>query len=83
MFFQPIPAEVSLPPPRPERVSTAYRLTMRPSAWVFAAAAGYLGWELLWHGALLGLLSYRLPSRAALPLRRPTWNALPDRATPP
>jgi hypothetical protein len=58
MFFQPIPAKVSLPPPRPESVSAADRLMMRGSAWLFAAAAGYLGWELLWHGAFLGLLSY-------------------------
>jgi hypothetical protein len=31
---------------------------MRASAYLFAAAAGYLGWELLWHGALLALLGY-------------------------
>ena len=58
MFFQPDPAEVFLPPPGPEWVRSADRLGMRVSAWLFAAAAGYLGWELLWHGAFLGLLSY-------------------------
>jgi len=31
---------------------------MRASACLLAAVAGYLGWELLWHGAALGLLSY-------------------------
>ncbi len=58
MFFQPVPAEVFLPSPRPEWVSAADRLAMRASACLFAAAAGYLGWELLWHGAFLGLLGY-------------------------
>jgi len=58
MFFQPVPAEVFLPSPRPEWVSAADRLVMRASACLFAAAAGYLGWELLWHGAFLGLLGY-------------------------
>jgi hypothetical protein len=58
MFFQPIPAQVSLPAPRPEWVSAAYRLVKRTSAWLFAAVAGYLGWELLRRGAFLGLLSY-------------------------
>ena len=58
MFFQPIPAEVVLPQPQPELVTGADRLRMRASAVLFAAAAGYLGWELLWHGAILGLLGY-------------------------
>jgi hypothetical protein len=58
MFFQPIPAKVRLPSPRPESISAADRLAMRASACLFAATAGYLGWELLWHGAFLGLLSY-------------------------
>ncbi|MGH3273522.1 MAG: hypothetical protein ACRDNZ_04255, partial [Streptosporangiaceae bacterium] len=58
MFFHPDPAEVFLPPPRPECVRSADRLGMRAGAWLFAATAGYLGWELLWHGAFLGLLSY-------------------------
>jgi hypothetical protein len=58
MFFQPIPAEVLLPPPGPERVNTADRLAMRAGCWLSGAAAAYLGWQLLWHGALLGLLSY-------------------------
>jgi hypothetical protein len=58
MFFQPIPAHVSLPSPRPERVSAVYRLAMRASACAFAVVAGYLAWELIWHGAFLGLLSF-------------------------
>lgn len=58
MFFQPIPAKVLLPSPRPESISAADRLAMRASACLVAAAAGYLGWELLWHGAFLGLLGY-------------------------
>jgi len=58
MFFQPVPAKVVLPPPRPEWISAAVRLTMRVSACLFVAAAGYLGWEFLWHGAFLGLLGF-------------------------
>jgi hypothetical protein len=57
MFFQPIPAKVALPSPPPERISAADRLVIRASTCLFAAAAGYLGWELLRHGAFLGLLS--------------------------
>jgi|GEM_PF-1933342 len=57
MFFQPVPAKVSLPPPLPERTSGADRLVMHASAWLAAAVAGYLGWELLWNGAFLGLLA--------------------------
>jgi hypothetical protein len=58
MFFQPVPANVFIPPPRLEWVTTADRLAMRASAGLFAAATGYLCWELLWHGAILGLLGY-------------------------
>jgi hypothetical protein len=58
MFFQPLPARVSLPQPQPESVRTADRLAMRASAVLFVAAAGYLGWELLWHLAFLGLLGF-------------------------
>jgi len=58
MFFQPVPAKVVLPPVRPEWISAAVRLTMRASACLFVAAAGYLGWEFLWHGAFLGLLGF-------------------------
>jgi hypothetical protein len=58
MFFQPVPAAVVLPQPRPERVTAADRLAMRASAGLSAVAVGYFGWELLWHSAVLGLLGY-------------------------
>jgi hypothetical protein len=58
MYFQPNPAEAVLSLPPSEKASTARWLAVRASAWLFAAAAGYLGWQLLWHGAFLGLLSY-------------------------
>jgi hypothetical protein len=58
MFFQPVPAKVVLPSPRPEWSSPVVRLTMRASACLFVAAAGYLGWEFLWHRAFLGLLGF-------------------------
>jgi hypothetical protein len=58
MFFQPVPAEASLPLPYPPRVSRGDQLLVRTCACLFAAAAGYLGWKLLWQGNVLGLLSY-------------------------
>jgi hypothetical protein len=58
MFFQPIPKKVQLPPPPPEWIRTIDRLGKRACAWLFVPAAGYLGGELLWHGAFLGLLAY-------------------------
>lgn len=58
MFFQPVPARVTLPTPRPALVSDADRLATRAGLCLVVLAAGYLGWELLWHGAVLGLLSY-------------------------
>lgn len=58
MFFQPIPKKVVLPSPQPELISSADRLAMRAGACLFAVAAVYLGWELVWHGAFLGLLGY-------------------------
>jgi hypothetical protein len=58
MFFQPIPAKVLLPPSRPEWISATDQRMMRACACLFAAAAGYFGWELLWHGAFVGLLGY-------------------------
>jgi hypothetical protein len=58
MFFQPIPAEVLLPSPLREDITATDRLAKRASAWLFTVIAGYLGWELLWHGAFLGLLSF-------------------------
>ena len=39
-------------------MSTVDRLRMRASVIVFAALAGYLGRELLGHGAFLGLLGF-------------------------
>jgi hypothetical protein len=58
MFFQPIPAKVVIPPPKPGWISAADRLAKRASATLFVLAVGYLGWELLWHSAVLGLLGY-------------------------
>lgn len=58
MFFQPVPAEASLPLPHSERVSRVAQLLVRACACLFATVAGYLGWELLWHSNVLGLLSY-------------------------
>jgi hypothetical protein len=57
MYFQPVPAQVSLPSPPPESVTAVHRLGMCACMVLFAAAVGYLGWELLWHSAFLGLLS--------------------------
>lgn len=58
MFFHPDPAKVRLPAPQPDRISVADLWGMRVAASLFVATAGYLGWELLWHTAFLGLFSY-------------------------
>ncbi len=58
MFFQPVPKQVLLPSPLPPAERAADRIGMRASACLFAAAAGYLGWELLWNDAVFGLLGY-------------------------
>lgn len=58
MFFQPIPAMVLIPSPRPERISAVDRTAMQASACMLAAGAAYLGWELLRHDAFLELLGY-------------------------
>lgn len=56
MFFQPVPAKVDIPPPRPEWVTRADLLRMWASAVPLAVVAGYLGWELSLHVMLLGVL---------------------------
>jgi hypothetical protein len=58
MFFQPEPAQ-----PRPRPVfSRSTTPSQRRVAWastgICVGALGYLGWELLWHDAALGLLGY-------------------------
>jgi hypothetical protein len=58
MFFHPDPAEVVLPQPPPERPAAVDRLAMWACTSLFALAAGYIGWELLRHGAVPELLGY-------------------------
>jgi hypothetical protein len=58
MFFQPFPTPASLPAAQPVRVTVGDLFVMWTCACVFALTAGYLGWELLWQGNVLGLLSY-------------------------
>lgn len=58
MFFQPVPAEVSLVPPEPEKISGADRLGLYVSACGFGAAALYLAFVLLLHGAIIWFLFF-------------------------
>jgi hypothetical protein len=81
MFFQPNPAEVLLPSPPPGQISAAHRFATHGSACLSAVAVGYLGWELLWHGAFLGLLGYvvALAGGAIAAAADLDWRFLTDR----
>ena len=68
MFFQPVPAEPRVPPVQRQPTTTEW-LVAWTSTGIFIVAVVYFGWELLWHGAILGLLLMRPPSRA-VPSRR-------------
>lgn len=57
-FFQPAPAGPRVRWPEQVPLSTSERLTVAISAMAFAMAAGYIGWELLRHGSLSGLIAY-------------------------
>jgi hypothetical protein len=80
MFFQPIPAEVLLPLPPPEGISAAHRLTKGASACLFALATGYLSWELLRHGAFLGLLGYVVALAGGAAAAHLEWRFLTGRS---
>src|SRR6185437_38973 len=54
MFFQPDPAKVVLPEPRPEPGTAAGRWRMRASVILLAVLTGYLSLELMMQGAVLG-----------------------------
>lgn len=58
MFFQPIPIKPRVRDPEPAAITPANRSAARASTLLFAAAAGYFGWELLWHGGVFGVLAY-------------------------
>jgi hypothetical protein len=58
MFFQPIPAQPRIPAAQPMATTSTERLVARASTGLFVVAVGFFGWELLWHGAVLGLLAY-------------------------
>jgi hypothetical protein len=57
-FFQPVPISPRVRSVRPPSTTPARRLAARASTVIFAVVAGYFGWELLRHGAVLGVLSY-------------------------
>jgi hypothetical protein len=58
MFFQPVPAEPRVLQAQPIATTSTERLVAWASTGIFIVAVGFLGWELLWHGAVLGLLFY-------------------------
>ena len=58
MFFQPVPAEPRVPQAHDIATTTTEWLVAWTSTGIFIIAVVYFGWELLWHGAILGLLPY-------------------------
>jgi hypothetical protein len=58
MFFQPIPMPPRVRKPLPLSTTSTQQFAARASAALFAVAAAYLGWELLSHGLVLGVLAY-------------------------
>ena len=58
MFFQPIPAEPRVPQAQPMSTTFTEQLVAWVSTGTFFVAVGFSGYELLRHGADLGLLAY-------------------------
>jgi len=57
-FFQPVPIDPRVRSVRPPSTTPTKRLAAWASTGIFAVVAGYFGWELLRHGAVLGVLTY-------------------------
>ena len=57
-FFQPVPIDPRVRSVRPPSTTPGERFTAWASTGIFAVVAGYLGWELLRRGAVLGMLAY-------------------------
>jgi hypothetical protein len=57
-FFQPVPIDARVRSVRPPSTTPAERFAAWASAGIFALMALYFGWELLRHGAVLGVLAY-------------------------
>jgi hypothetical protein len=57
-FFQPVPIDPRVRPVQPLSTTLVDRFAAWISAGFFAAVAGYFGWDLLRHGAVLGMLGY-------------------------
>jgi len=57
-FFQPVPIDPRVRLVRPPSTRPTERFAARVSTGIFAMVAGYFGWELLRHGAVLGVLAY-------------------------
>jgi hypothetical protein len=58
MFFQPVPAGARVYPVRDMSTTPSERRIAWASTGICAGTLGYLGWELLRHGAVFGLLAY-------------------------
>jgi len=52
-FFQPVPIDPRVRSARPPSTRPAERFAAWASTGIFAVVAGYFGWELLRHGAVL------------------------------
>jgi hypothetical protein len=66
MFFQPVPAEPRVPQAQPVATTFTEQLVAWASTGIFIVAVGFFGWELLWHGAILGLLAYLIALAGAV-----------------
>jgi hypothetical protein len=57
-FFQPVPIDPRVRLVRPRSTTPTGRFAAWASTGTFAVVAGYFGWELLRHGAVLGVFAY-------------------------
>jgi hypothetical protein len=58
MFFHPDPARPRVRQLQPKATTSAERPVAWASTGILIVAVGFFGWELLWHGKILGLLAY-------------------------
>ncbi|MGD0700526.1 MAG: hypothetical protein ABSA02_11650 [Trebonia sp.] len=58
MFFQPDPAKPRVRPAQPIATTSRQWLAAWTCTGILVVAVGYFGWELIWHGVLLGMLAY-------------------------
>jgi hypothetical protein len=58
MFFEPVPANPRVGKVQPIATTSTERMAVWAGTAICVVAIGFFGWELLWHGAVIGLLAY-------------------------